>query len=64
MSSTGVEIILTTTKGRGLQTTKKFETGQLIMKQQPYAYVIMEDYVDKVCHCCLATPGEVLRYSQ
>lgn len=59
--SAGVEIIQTINKGRGLIAGKKFETGQLIMRQQPYAYVIMGTHAQSVCHYCLACPGQVRR---
>lgn len=49
----GVEIIEVATKGRGLIASRKFETGQLVLKEEAHSYVIMSAYVDKVCHFCL-----------
>ena len=49
----GIEITEVASKGRGLIATKKFETGRLVLGEEPYAYVIMSNYVDKVCHFCL-----------
>ena len=51
----GIEIIEVATKGRGLIATKPFKTGQLVMREEAYSYVIMSNYVDTVCHYCLAS---------
>ncbi|CAK8672384.1 histone-lysine N-methyltransferase SMYD1-like [Clavelina lepadiformis] len=56
MALTNVEIVDVATKGRGLLANKKFETGQLVLRQQPYAYVVMSAHADAVCHYCLASP--------
>uniref|UniRef100_A0A6F9DU65 [histone H3]-lysine(4) N-trimethyltransferase n=1 Tax=Phallusia mammillata TaxID=59560 RepID=A0A6F9DU65_9ASCI len=56
--SAGVEIIQTINKGRGLIAGKRMETGQLILRQHPYAYVIMATHAQTVCHYCLACPGQ------
>jgi len=52
----GVEILETTCSGRGLFATRKFETGQLIFKEDAFAYVVMKAYAEQVCHYCLKPP--------
>uniref|UniRef100_H2Y4A3 [histone H3]-lysine(4) N-trimethyltransferase n=1 Tax=Ciona savignyi TaxID=51511 RepID=H2Y4A3_CIOSA len=58
MSIPGIELIKTAKKGRGLKATKKFETGQTVLKQDPYAYAVMSSHIDVVCHFCLKAPGQ------
>uniref|UniRef100_Q4H2S8 [histone H3]-lysine(4) N-trimethyltransferase n=1 Tax=Ciona intestinalis TaxID=7719 RepID=Q4H2S8_CIOIN len=58
MSYPGVELFQTSAKGRGLKATRKFETGQAVLKQEPYAYAVMSSHIDVVCHYCLCAPGQ------
>jgi len=55
----GIEIIDVATKGRGLIATKTFETGQLVLREDAYAYVVMNDHIASTCHYCLSSTNIV-----
>jgi len=54
----GVEILETNYKGRGLFATKKYECGQCLFKEDAYAYTVMKQFAEMVCHYCLKPPME------
>ena len=50
-----LEVVEVATKGRGLIAKKSFQTGQLVLREDAYAYVVMSNYAQSVCHYCLSS---------
>lgn len=48
-----VEKFETETRGRGLRAKQKFRPGNVILKADPFAYVIRDEMASRVCHYTL-----------
>ena len=48
----GYEIYVSEEKGRGIKATKDFKVGNLILKAEPFAFVIFDHMAEHVCHFC------------
>jgi hypothetical protein len=48
----GYEIFVSEEKGRGIKATKDFKVGNLILKAEPFAFVIFDHMAEHVCHHC------------
>ena len=48
----GYEIFVDDVKGRGIRATRDFKVGNLVLKAEPFAYVIFDHMSEHVCHQC------------
>jgi len=52
VKSLGYEIFVSEEKGRGIKAARDFKVGNLILKAEPFAFVIFDHMAEHVCHHC------------
>lgn len=48
----GVNLYLTTDKGRGIKSTQPYGIGDVILEKSPYVSVLYDEYIASYCAYC------------